>query len=657
LAAETSTSESNPPRDSGPSLIWPPPGLERTQGDLRLIASRAALAGGLLVFPLLFVATQEQDFATFGPFADAWWVTMALASVGLTFALDALIRVARTMKRASHALNSGYDATTIMRVLADSTRDMGFLLTGARHFSVMDAQEREAVAAIRVTAITLLTLGGLWLVLSLCIGFFLAARGFLPAAGLQLFTVLPAFVAYASGTVATLVHEGRVRRARSVWHNQPWADDLAAEEIGKWNTTRGGGDQTGADGADGGKLLGRAALLVGVVAVLVVIPVMTLVPAMAVGPIITAISMPSIDSYRPRAAESEALRSYVVTGDPGITPAEAGQLVHDLTYVGSMREPSTGERPPSRRFAQPWIPGDGEEANPIGLPPYTWGDSLIERVAGGVSSDQRAYLEAIGTHPASADFSRLARATRLDVGSARWESPLPTGMTVAAFPYPQVGPLRSAANARVAMAALAMLEDDNEAAERLLSEVVSVGFLLADQGPMLIDVFVGHAIIRVGGAALEDLYSETGQTAAAAELSRLHQVAERTARFIRVNQETGIEGWVSSMPQLVLDTTVVPALRWEYFAAVTTVAPCLNLNRMVFGADDGYETFIEQARESLVRYPSDEALFEISKYGWIGAAEAANPTLFGRIASLYMSHEDNSCGTLVRHMGAGEIIF
>jgi hypothetical protein len=657
LDRETGTPESAPSGSEAPFLRWPPPGLERTQGDLRLIASRAALAGGLLVFPLLFVATQEQDFATFGPFADAWWVTIALASVGLAFAIESLIRVARTMKRAAHALDSGYDATTIIRVLADSSRDMGFLLLGARHFSVMDEDERETVAAMRVTAIVLLALGGLWLIISLCLGFFLAARGLLAAGGLRIFIVLPTFVAYACGTVATLVHEGRVRRARSVWHNQPWSDDLAAEEVDKWKSTSGVGGAPEAVEPGGGRILGRSAVFVGALAVLVVVPVMTLVPATAVGPIITAISMPGMDAYRPRAAQSEAYRSYVVAGDPDITPGQAGQLLHDLTYVGSTERLSAGERPPSRRFAQPWLPDDGDDPNPMGLSPYAWGDSLMDIVSGGVTPAQRIYLEGVAAHRAADDFARLARATRVDVGSARWENPLPSGMTVAAFPLPQFGPLRAAAHARVAMAALALVQGDDERAEQLLSEVISVGFLLADQGPMLIDVFVGHAIISLGGSALEDLYAVTGQATAGAELSRLKQVAERTARLIRVDQSMGIEAWVGSLPPIILDTAVVPGLRWEYFTAVTTVAPCLNLNRMIFGADDDYQAFIEQARESLVRYPSEEGLFEIARYGWVGSVEAANPTLFGRVASLYMSHEDNSCGTLVRHMRAGEVIF
>ncbi|MBT8489360.1 MAG: hypothetical protein HKO77_01645, partial [Gemmatimonadetes bacterium] len=77
---------------------WPPPGLERIQGDLFGVATRAALAGAFLVLPLLFVVTRDAGFATLGPLADAWWVAVALATVGLAFALDAVGRTARTLQ-------------------------------------------------------------------------------------------------------------------------------------------------------------------------------------------------------------------------------------------------------------------------------------------------------------------------------------------------------------------------------------------------------------------------------------------------------------------------------------------------------------------------------------------------------------------------------
>jgi hypothetical protein len=638
-------------------LRWPPPGLERMQGDLFAIAGRAALAGGLLALPLLFVVAREQDFATLGPFADAWWVSAILASVGLTFTLDALIRSARTMRRAARALGSGYDITTVAHVLADSSRDMGFLLQGARHFSVMDAREREAIASIRVTAAVLMAAAGLWLTLAVTIGLFFAARGLISPSGLQMVTLLPALLAYAGGGVATVVQDGRVRSARRAWHHQPWSADLASDEIQRWRADRAHLEiATGSATHEGlTRVLGRAPIVVWALALVVAAAVLTLVSASTVGPILTTVSMPTIDNYGPRAARAEAFRSYVTGGDVTITATEAGQILQDLIYVGTDHEPSAGERPPSRRIAQPRVPNFGDVSNPMGLKPFAWGDSLIERVAAGVTSEQRDYLADVAAHPASADFSRLARATALDAGSARWATPFPEGMTMATVPLPRFTPLRSSANAHVAAAAYELVEGRADRAERLLSEVISVGFLLGDQGPTLIDNLVGYALVEAGGAALEDLYRVTGQTGAASELSRLGEVAERSARLIPVDRSEGSEAWVRSLPAMVLDTTLMRGLRWEYFIEIATVAPCLNMQRMVFGADESYGVFIDQARESLVRWPSDEAVFEIAKYGWIGAREPANPTLFGRVAALFMSTGEYSCGAFVRHVEAGEL--
>jgi hypothetical protein len=121
-------------------------GLERMQGDLWRVASRGGLSGALLVLPLLFVVAREPEFAGLGPFADAWWITLVLATVGLGFALDALTTTGRIFSRASRALDPGYDLRTVSFVLADLRRDMGFLLPGGRHFGMIDLRERQVVA-------------------------------------------------------------------------------------------------------------------------------------------------------------------------------------------------------------------------------------------------------------------------------------------------------------------------------------------------------------------------------------------------------------------------------------------------------------------------------------------------------------------------------
>lgn len=658
MSNESGTSDSDAPGAGTRTMRWPPPGLERMQGDLSVIAGRAALSGGLLVLPLLLVVTRQQDFATLGPFADVWWVPVILAAVGLTFALDALVRLARTMRRTARALERGYDMATVVHVLADSSHDMGFLLQGARHFSVMDERERRSIASIRVTAVALIAGAGLWLTVAVTVGLFFAARGMLTPSGLRMITVVPALLAYVAGGVATVLQDVRVRSARKVWHNQPWSDDLASQEIEAWRASWGrlGTEPQPTSDPRRARILGRAAVVVGVLAVVVAVAVMTLVPAAAVGPILTAVSVPGLGNYTSRAARLEAFRTHVTEGDVDITAAEAGQLLHDLMYVGIDDEPPAGERPPFRRIAQPWIPDLGDIPNPFGLEPFLWGDSLIERVAEGIDAEQREYLSSVAAHPASADFSRLASATVLDAGSARWETPFPPAMTMATMPLPRFRSLRGAANAHVAAAAYELSEGRVDRAEHLLSEVISVGFLLGDQGTTLIDNLVGYALIEVGGDALGDLYRATGQTEAAAELSRLSQVAERSARLVRVDRSQGAEAWVQSLPALVLDTTLVRGLRWEYFINVATMAPCLNMHRMVFGADESYRTFVEQARESLVRWPSDDDVFEIAQYGWVGAMEPARPTILGRIASLFMSTEEYSCGAFLRHMQAGSVV-
>ena len=641
--------------DGDRRLTWPPPGLERMQGDLGVIATRAALAGALLALPLLFVVAREQDFATQGPFADAWWVTIIFATVGLAFALDALVRLVRTMRRASRALESGYRAATVLQVLADSTRDMGFLLTGARHFSVMDAHEREVVASIRIAALALVVASGLWLTVALCVGLFFAARGLISPLGLQMVTLVPASIGYMTGGVATMVQEGRVRRARKVWHKQPWSADLTSEELRRWQAGVGGETPPKRE-AGLAQVVKGMAFVVGGLAIVVALPVFTLMPASAVGPIVTAIAMPGLDNFRPRAARVEAFRTYATDGDVAITPIEAGELLQVLMYVGSTEEPSAGERAPARQFAQPWLPDAGDAPNPFGLNPFTWGDSLIGRVADGVGPEQRAYLAQIAAHPAAGEFSRLAQATEIDVGSARWERPFPPGTTMATIPIPDFSTIRKAANAHIAAAAYEVVKGDNDRAERLLSEVISVGFLLSDQGPTLIDNVIGHRLVNAGGAALEDLYRVSGQIEAAAELSRLKQVAERVAALIRVQLTHGsAEAWVRALPEIVLDSALARGIRWEYFIGFTTMAPCLNLHGIVFGADDSYTAFIEEARESLVRWPSDEAVFQIAKHGWIGAVEPVNPPLLGTILSLYMNTRDNSCSALVRHMQAADV--
>lgn len=629
-------------------IRWPPPGLERLQGDFAVLALRAGLAGLLLVFPLLVIIGLAEDRVAFGPLADAWWVLIALGVVGLAFALDALAHLGRILGRSRTALKQGYDALTVARVLSDRGRDMGFLLSGARHFSVIDVREREGLAAIRVAGWMLLCTAGLWLLAAMALGLLAGAGGMIGVRPLQFATFFPASVLYAAGAVTVLIQERRVRNARRRWFKQPWAADLTAQEVDDWQREAG----IEAEPSDGRGL--RIAMgVVGALALLVSLPVLTLLPASAVGPIFTAVSVPSFDRYGARAIRGEAFRSYGVEGDVSISAEEAGLILHRLIHVGDSSAVPPGEREPDIRVERPWLPETGE-TNPMGINAFMWGDSLLPRVARGLSVDQRAYLTEVAEHPTLADFSRLAAATAIDVGSGRWALPFPEGLTLATLPIPRFGSLRDASRAQIAAAALAWADGREEQAEQKLREIISVGFLLADDGPTLIDNLIGYTLVDAGGTALGDFYRLSGRTSSASELSRVRQVAERNASLVRSTPSTSNDAWVRSLYSMTTDPTIARGLRWEYFINLATIAPCLSLNRIVFGMGEGYEAYLEEARASLVQWPSDEALFELAQYGWVGASTPAEPSMIARLAGIYMSSGPSSCGQFVRHMEAAE---
>jgi len=151
--------------------------------------------------------------------------------VGLAFALDALGRLFRILRRCRAALEQGYTPATLLRVLADRHRDMGFLLSGARHFSMVDAREREGLVTMRVAGWLLMCAAGIWLLAAMAVGLLAAARETIAPLPLQVIAFFPAGVLYAAGALTMLLQEDRVRRARRLWYKQPWSADLSEKEV------------------------------------------------------------------------------------------------------------------------------------------------------------------------------------------------------------------------------------------------------------------------------------------------------------------------------------------------------------------------------------------------------------------------------------------
>lgn len=616
------------------------------------IAAKGALAGGILVLPLLFVATRREDFATLGPFADAWWVTLVLASVGLGFALDVLLSVMRALRRSGAVLEGGYDARTVACVLADHRRDMGFLLQGGRHFSVMEPAQRERIATMRVASMSCHALAGVWLPVVLSVALLAAARGALGDTGVWALTLLPAAFLYCVGGVLSAVEDASVRRARSTWFQQPWASDLATDEIDAWRADlalrRGESVSRARPTAKRIQMLYRLALVAGGLLAVVSVPILTLVPSSAIGPVLARVALPRFERVQERAAQVEAFRDYGVTVDSSVTAAEAGQLLQELLYVASSRAPATGEREPVRRHVQPWLP-TMQDVNPLGAEPHRWSDELFGHLSELRSSPEAmTYLKAVSSNPAHEVFSRLARAGALDAAAGRWEDNFPPGLTMASVPIPRFGELREGAYAHVAAAALAALQGREARADTLLREVVSVGMLLGDQGPTLIENLIGHVIADFGGTSLEHFYDAVGRDEEAIRLRQVRETARRSATRIHGATPEGIEAFVRALPSLVADQGTVRGLRWEYFTMTMTLSPCLNLHRMVFGPDLAYQRFVEGAHTKLVRWPSEEKIFDLAKAGYWGSEDRGSGSLFGSFLGIAMRPGEGSCNNVMK---------
>jgi hypothetical protein len=619
------------------------------QGDLWRVASRGAVSGGLLVLPLLFVLAREQDFASLGPFADAWWVTLVLAIVGLGFAIDALGTMKRVLDRTGRALERGYDFRTVCFVLADLKRDMGFLLQGGRHFSVMEPKERVLVAFLRTLSAGLFALAGIWMSGALGVVLLFAARGLVTPLTLWTTTLLPACLFYAIGGVAVALEEGRVRRARREWFKQPWSEDLVAGEIEGWRQDLSDLSQPALQGADlphRGPAVRRLGIIAVAVGVVVAVPIFTLVPTSAIGPILVTVAFPTFDRVQLRAAEVEAFRRYRVEPDPGVSPELAGEILHTLLFIGTSDPPAEGELEPVVRIETPWIP-DYSDGNPVGTEPHRWEESIFARAMDQPSPELRAYLRGISSHEAHPDFARLATAADIDVALSRWTSPFSPSMTVASVPVPRFTRLREGAWAHLAYAANELVEGRPQEAEEAVREVISVGLLLGDQGPTLIDNLVGHVMAQSGARALEHLYATMGRTRELDEIVALRESSVRAAARIHTPPPVGVESLVRALPALVNDTSAVRGLRWEFFTLVTTLTPCLNLQRMVFGPDAEYERFVTSARDALVRWPSEEHLFELSRAGYLGASPNAESSFLGRLLGVAMRSGPGTCGDIV----------
>lgn len=627
-----------PPTEGTPvqPMRWPPPGLARIQGDLWVVARKMAIVASILVVPLLIVLSVPHSPYGLGPLGEAWWLTLLTTILGVALFTDAVVSLVRFLRRVRRALAEGYTKHVVALVVSDRDRDNGFLLQGVHAFSVLSASERRTVGRLRFLAPLCYLSGATWFVAGFGVLLFLAARGWVSPTGLGFGTAAPAAFVWFFGLVLRATEGTLAYRARESWHPEEWAEDLARHEIEAWQRVSEdrGLVMAGASmrGSPAWPTLALVALIVGAFAA--VIPAMTLVPASSVGAIFSAIGGWSYDRTLRRGAVAEAYRPYVVDVDSSLTPGQAGELLHSLARAGYGEHDAEQFREPARVYDEPWLVDGAPEGFRPEAPPY-WSDTIWTWVERGLTLEQSEYLRDVADHPARNDFTRLASAADLDLVGAYYRLPFDDDDTYFSLPIPRTAGMRAAANTHIAQAALHAAAGRYDEAEMMVREVISVGFLLTDASPSLLSNLVGSILVQTGGDALERAFRVAGDAEAAAALSAAVGAADRAAERMSVAAAPAPGGtaYLQRLPEVAEDVRALPGLRWEAANLVTVFSPCANLRRVVFGPDEEYFAWMDRVRSSLVRYPSEEAYFEVAMRG---IAPMAEPSFFSRFVVMAM---------------------
>ncbi|MBI4539773.1 MAG: hypothetical protein HY704_09740 [Gemmatimonadetes bacterium] len=612
------------------------------------MVTQGAIGSSLLVLPLLGSILQEEDFWSLGPLGEAWWVALIVSLVGLATLGGALANLGRMLLRAARAREGGYGWGTVALVAADSRRDSGFVLQGGRAYSTLALPVRRRLLLSRVAAPVLYLLGAVWLPLAFAASVMLAARGIVNPSGAAALTLGPTLLFVVLALILRAADASWIRKARHAWFRQPWSADLAQAEVAAWN------EQVAARRAElaltsgtpgSGRPFRWAAVALVPLGMIMLVPAVTLLLVSALAPAVARIAAPRVSFSQEKTARVEMLRRYRLESDPSVSPDAAGQALHTVAYVGVTGNLRPEMVPPLRRYAEPWLPD--RDGGPIGIEPFLWSRDLVARaIRGGLGVNERAYLAGIAAHPAHQELSLLARAANADIVSTRWPIPLPDTVSLIELPLPTGWGIRQGAYAHVGKAVLQAADGHLADAERTMREVISVGFLLGDHSPFILDNLVGYGVVDIGGEALQALYQASGRGEAAGALAWAAGTVERTVEIAQV----GLRGSLAEMPAVVLDERAMRGLRWELFGLVNTLGPCINLRRAVFGPDEGYQRWLETVHDSLVRSAAEEELFQLASRGLSATkARQARARWIGWLVDLTLGgrSEPGSCAALV----------
>ena len=565
------------------------------------------LANSLILTAPLTVAITDD------PESPLWalpgWFLGTMPLIGLVSLVGTVVQLLGIWRRVAHAVALGFRWRTIADVMADRRGDIGALIARTWEFSNLDAISAGRIRALRrLEAALALSAAGIPL-LGLLAVVMLGSRGLLGAAAASTLVVGPSAILLAVGLGVLVLETAVLHRSRRpasgqssalvIERNSPpeWFEGVTPETLEQSSVVR-------------VRLVGW---LIGVtLAVLIASVTLVTVPLATVtllAPLIWQTVTPYRERLDARIKLAQVGQPYRIPSDPAISPLAAGRAFYSIEQAGKASDRQPDEQPVTRPIDRVWIPD--LENSPFGKEAAVC-DTLLTRGAEGFTSEETEYLERIASNPGFAELSVVARASEMDYLGARLvpQHKFPGIL----LPVPHLLEVRSAGRALVAKAALQLSRGRPFEAEETVRETISFGFVAMSEGHSLIELLIGASVVESGLKSLEDFYSATGQETRASELRTRRQAATTTIE--EVQERVPLEFRSAEMTNarrvfmgIARDRQRIRGDRWEALQ-ILALAPCSNAKELTFGPSEEWNRTFDIARTSLVRFPSEQQLFE-----------------------------------------------
>jgi hypothetical protein len=175
-----------------------------------------------------------------------------------------------------------------------------------------------------------------------------------------------------------------------------------------------------------------------------------------------------------------------------------------------------------------------------------------------------------------------------------------------------------------------------DSAESVLRGIISFGFAMVDNGHTTLDEITGNIIVAIGRDALKRFFVITSDPRASAPT--LAAPPKSPAVILR-------ERPLDDMRKLLIAEIANPneplGMRFEALRLLSA-SSCTNVKELMFGNSSDVDAAIQNARNSMARYPSEKALVDLMaqlpqpttedmKYDPIQALAVSSATVAGTV--------------------------